>query len=157
MKTGLSTVFHFSSPTMPTSCSSAARWSRLSDETTRDCQMSCCSAPPPPESLSLTRGRKVEGGVSLKGQKVILRRHQRVLANASGAPSHVDNIISTGAACPPVKRGTRHRQQWSRRNRGFHVGDVRLGGIRIFDAHIKIQHDAQWRVSNYRSRPITHF
>ncbi len=29
--------------------------------------------------------------------------------------------------------------------RGFHVGDARLGGIRIFDARVKIQHDAQWR------------
>ena len=31
-------------------------------------------------------------------------------------------------------------------NRGFHVGDARLGGVRIFDARIKIQHDAQWGV-----------
>ncbi len=31
-------------------------------------------------------------------------------------------------------------------NRGFHVGDARLGGVRIFDARIKIQHDAQWSV-----------
>ncbi len=42
-------------------------------------------------------------------------------------------------------------------NRGFHIGDVRLGGVRIFDTRIKIQHDAQWRASNYRSRPITDF
>ncbi len=28
--------------------------------------------------------------------------------------------------------------------RGFHVGDARLGGVRIFDARVKIQHDAQW-------------
>ncbi len=31
-------------------------------------------------------------------------------------------------------------------NRGFHVGDARLGGVRIFDARVKIQHDAQWSV-----------
>ncbi len=31
-------------------------------------------------------------------------------------------------------------------NRGFHVGDARLGGFRIFDARVKIQHDAQWSV-----------
>ncbi len=42
-------------------------------------------------------------------------------------------------------------------NRGFHVGDARLGGVRIFDARVKSQHDAQWRASNYRSRPITDF
>ncbi len=30
--------------------------------------------------------------------------------------------------------------------RGFHVGDARLGGVRIFHARIKIQHDAQWSV-----------
>ncbi len=30
--------------------------------------------------------------------------------------------------------------------RGFHVGDARLCGVRIFDARIKIQHDAQWSV-----------
>ncbi len=41
--------------------------------------------------------------------------------------------------------------------RGFHVGDARLGDVRIFDARVKIQHDAQWRVSNDQSRPITHF
>ncbi len=29
---------------------------------------------------------------------------------------------------------------------GFHVGDARLGGVRIFDARVKIQHDAQWSV-----------
>ncbi len=34
--------------------------------------------------------------------------------------------------------------------RGFHVGDARVGGVRIFDARVKIQHDAQWR-------PIMHF
>ncbi len=42
-------------------------------------------------------------------------------------------------------------------NRGFHIGDARLGGVRIFDARIKNQHDAQWRASNYQSRPITDF
>ncbi len=31
-------------------------------------------------------------------------------------------------------------------NRGFHVGDARLGGVRIFDPHVKIQHDAQWSI-----------
>ncbi len=31
-------------------------------------------------------------------------------------------------------------------NRGFHVGDAWLGGVRIFDARVKIQHDAQWSV-----------
>ncbi len=31
-------------------------------------------------------------------------------------------------------------------NRGFHVGDARLGGVRIVDARVKIQHDAQWSV-----------
>ena len=41
--------------------------------------------------------------------------------------------------------------------RGFHIGDARLGGVRIFDVCIKSQHDAQWRASNYRSRPITDF
>ena len=41
--------------------------------------------------------------------------------------------------------------------RGFHVGDAQLGGVRIFDARVKIQHDAQLRVSNYRSRLITNF
>ncbi len=30
--------------------------------------------------------------------------------------------------------------------RGFHVGDARLGGVRIFDTRVKIQHDAQWSV-----------
>ncbi len=40
---------------------------------------------------------------------------------------------------------------------GFHIGDTRLGGIRIFDARIKSQHDAQWRASNYQSRRITDF
>ncbi len=30
--------------------------------------------------------------------------------------------------------------------RGFHVGDTRLGGVRIFDARVKIQHDAQWSI-----------
>ncbi len=34
---------------------------------------------------------------------------------------------------------------------------MQLGSVRIFDARIKIQHDAQWRASNYRSRPITNF
>ncbi len=42
-------------------------------------------------------------------------------------------------------------------HRGFHIGDTRLGGVRIFDTHVKIQHDAQWRASNYQSRLITHF
>ena len=42
-------------------------------------------------------------------------------------------------------------------NRGFHIGDARLGGLRIFDARVKIQHDAQWRASYYQSRPITDF
>ncbi len=32
-----------------------------------------------------------------------------------------------------------------------------MGGVRIFDARVKIQHDAQWSASNYRSRPITDF
>ncbi len=32
-----------------------------------------------------------------------------------------------------------------------------VSGVRIFDARIKIQHDAQWRASNYWSRPITIF
>ncbi len=41
--------------------------------------------------------------------------------------------------------------------RGFHIGDARLGSIRIFDARVKSQHDAQWRASNYQSRPITDF
>ncbi len=36
-------------------------------------------------------------------------------------------------------------------NRGFHVGDARLGGVRIFDAHVKIQHDAQWSVLTWAS------
>ena len=31
-------------------------------------------------------------------------------------------------------------------NRGFHVSDARLGSVRIFDACVKIQHDAQWSV-----------
>ncbi len=31
-------------------------------------------------------------------------------------------------------------------NRGFHVGDAQLGGVKIFDACLKIQHDAQWSV-----------
>ncbi len=35
--------------------------------------------------------------------------------------------------------------------RGFHVGDALLGGVRIFDTRVKIQHDTQWRASNYRS------
>ncbi len=41
--------------------------------------------------------------------------------------------------------------------RGFHIGDAWLGSIRIFDACVKSQHDAQWRASNYRSRLITDF
>ncbi len=41
--------------------------------------------------------------------------------------------------------------------RGFHVGDGWLGGIIIFDTCLKSQHDAEWRASNYRSRPITDF
>ena len=32
-----------------------------------------------------------------------------------------------------------------------------MGGVRNFDTRVKSQHDAQWRVSNYRSRPITDF
>ncbi len=30
--------------------------------------------------------------------------------------------------------------------RGFHVGDAPLGGVRIFDARVKIQHDSQWSI-----------
>ncbi len=36
-------------------------------------------------------------------------------------------------------------------NRGFHFGDARLGGVRIFDAHVKIQHDAQWSILMWAS------
>ena len=34
----------------------------------------------------------------------------------------------------------------TRRYGGFHVRDARLGSVRIFDARVKIQHDAQWSV-----------
>ncbi len=34
---------------------------------------------------------------------------------------------------------------------GCHVGDARLGGIRIFDTRVKIQHDAQWSVLTWAS------
>ncbi len=59
---------------------------------------------------------------------------------------------------------TRNRIPWPRPPepkagaiRGFHISDARLGSVRIFDALVKIQHDAQWRASNYRSRLITDF
>ncbi len=68
---------------------------------------------------------------------------------------------NTGRTCHSRKAlrngGSRLSQCTPRRNnRGFHVGDARLGSVRVFDAHVKIQHDTQ-RASNYRYRPITHF
>ncbi len=39
-----------------------------------------------------------------------------------------------------------HHSEAPRDYRGFHVGDARLGGVRIFDVRVKIQHDAQWSI-----------
>ncbi len=51
------------------------------------------------------------------------------------------------AAEPPLlgRHGEAQHRRFST-NRGFHVGDARLGGVRIFDARVKIQHDAQWSI-----------
>ncbi len=51
-------------------------------------------------------------------------------------------VPPTGRATPGPLQSA-YRRVGESENRGFHVGDARLGGV-------KIQHDAQWR-------PITHF
>ncbi len=41
--------------------------------------------------------------------------------------------------------------------RGFYIGDARLGGVKIFDARVKIQHDAHTHIHKHtHTRVHTH-
>ncbi len=57
---------------------------------------------------------------------------------AKGFPHRQGSVRFSHAGVKILMRGPQIR--------GFHVGDARLGGVRIFDARVKIQHDAQWSV-----------
>ncbi len=70
-------------------------------------------------------------------------------------PNHFNRFSCSGFISR--RRVTNHASIPGQANRGFHIGDARLGGvrifdvrvIRIFDARVKSQHDAQWRASNF--------